>query len=284
MPHEIRPPRPPGTQHLTNGIMKILVCTTQSVPFGIPATESEPSRADRFQPSSGRAMNPYDEYALEEALRLKDRFPGVRVDVASLGTDRIMPILKRAMGMGADQATLIQTGETEPRDAWFIADRIGTHILSGSYDLVMTGIMSEDTARGHVGPMLAERLRLPCVAAVVLVDYFPEQHLVHVEREAEHGLRERFEIPLPAVLTIQTGTHKPRYPSLSNMVRASRQGIEIVDSGPAQDYENREIVVGVHTPKIQRTCLVLQGTTAEKAIALIDLLRDRALLQRIGNP
>ncbi|MDY7002004.1 MAG: electron transfer flavoprotein beta subunit/FixA family protein, partial [Thermodesulfobacteriota bacterium] len=158
------------------------------------------------------------------------------------------------------------------------AARIASYAQDKAYDLILTGVMAEDDMQGQVGPILAELLNLPWATSVILAQVRPNRGTVSVEREIEGGRRDMLSLELPALLTIQTGINKPRYPSLSNLLRAKKQKPETIDAAELNAVEGREELVRVGYPQKSRSGLVLSGGRQEKAAALFRILREKSFI------
>ena len=130
----------------------------------------------------------------------------------------------------------------------------------------------------QVGPMIAEMLARPCALAVTLLEPLLGQNRVYVEKETDGGKRVAVELEIPAVVAVQIGANKPRYPSLSNILRAKNQEPESIDAGSPEESELREAVVQLLSPRKTRSGSILRGTEEEKALELLNILRERALL------
>ncbi|MEW5913227.1 MAG: electron transfer flavoprotein subunit beta/FixA family protein [Thermodesulfobacteriota bacterium] len=255
--------------------MNILVCLKQVC---------EPETAFSFQASPPRLrlpdaaryqMNSFDEYALEEALLLKERLAGVRLDALSVGPVRVAAVLQRAQGMGADRAVHVLSEQDS--EALSVATWIAAWAREQDYDLILCGAMSQDAMQGLVGPLLAELLGLPLATLVVKLEPRPAQRM-YVEREVEGGWRDCLELPFPALLTIQSGINRPRYPSLSNLLRAKQTRPFAIEASTLPTATSRLELVAENTPQRTRTGLRLQGSTQDKARQLAAMLRERALL------
>jgi electron transfer flavoprotein beta subunit len=166
----------------------------------------------------------------------------------------------------------------EYRSSFETAAWIAEYARRKRYDLILAGAMSEDNMQGQVGPMIARRLGLPCATAVISEKIAPDKKSIHVEREIEGGNRDTLELQLPAVLTIQSGINTPRYPSLSNLLRANRQSFEKVSASDLAPVASHENLVQITYPEKIRSGDLLEGTDEEKATRFIHLLRERALL------
>jgi electron transfer flavoprotein beta subunit len=258
--------------------MKILVLVKQ-----VPQSESD-IRIDQSsawiltEKSTTFRMNRFDESAVEEALLIRESHSDAKVDVLSVGPERAAMAVKRALGMGADHGIHILTGNGGYQSPLTIASLIASYAADKKYDLIMAGVMAEDSMQGQVGPMTAELLSLPCATSVVLEKIESEKGSVYVEREIEGGLRDALELNLPAVLTIQTGINKPRYPSLSNILRAKKQDLEIISESELEQLDPREDILKAHYPQKARAGVVLEGSQQEKAVQLLKMLREKSLI------
>jgi electron transfer flavoprotein beta subunit len=258
--------------------MRILVCIKQ-VLSKEEALEIDPSgRSVAAGRSPLLQLNTFDEYALEAALQIREGFPETGVDVLSVGPLRVEAVIRRGLGMGADRGIHLVTEEETAPDPFQVSSWIAACIKDRSYDLILTGFLAEDDLEGQVGPLIAELLSLPCSASVVALHLSPEERQAQVEREVEGGLREKWRLRLPAVLTIQSGSNKPRYPSLSHVLRARKQALECVPVSTLGAVEQRRTVVRYLYPEKVRAGLVLPGTPQEKAEQLTALFLEKGLL------
>jgi electron transfer flavoprotein beta subunit len=259
--------------------MKILVCIKQVSESESPIQIDEHVRWIQTDAITGYKMNRLDEFAVEEAMLLKEAYPGTIIDAITIGPDRSAEVIKRAIGMGANHGIHIITESDGHQNPFTIASRIADYARDKYYTLIFTGVMSEDQMQGQVGPMIAACLSLPWATAVVRQQMAPDNKSVYVEREIEGGSRDTLQLQLPAVLTIQSGINTPRYPSLSNLLRANKQKLETIQAGDSVQPKLREKIVRVAYPEKSRSGTFLAGTQREKAIRLLKLLRERALLQ-----
>lgn len=259
--------------------MKILVCVKQVPEFDLDAEikindTAQGIVADRL---TTLRMNRIDEYAVEEALLIKKRFPDVTIDALTVGPEDASAAVRRAMGMGVNHGIHILTPEASLFSAGQVAQWISSVIKTKGYDLILTGVMSEDQMQGQVGPMLAEYLDLPCATSVIAETMVPENRTVTVEREIEGGFRDILELRLPALLTIQSGINLPRYPSLSNVMRAKRARLEVI-AADSLDCRETSSVTALDYPEKTRAADILAGTPEEKAEQLYHILREKALI------
>ena len=258
--------------------MKILVCVKQ-VPDTDAAIGPDSQKAwMKVDPSSSFRMNRFDECAVEEAVRIKENLEDVSIDVLSVGPESFAVAIKRALAIGGDAGIHLQTGDGGYLAPRVIAGWIASVARERNYDLILTGVMSEDAMHGQVGPLVAELLSLPCATSVVLEKLDRAKGTVYVEREIEGGMRDTLEIGLPAVLTIQTGINEPRYPALPNILKAKKKSLEVIDTGALPDIDPLIESARVSFPQKAREAQFLEGTQQEKAEQLIAILKRKALL------
>lgn len=257
--------------------MKILVCVKQ-----VPDIEQEINiRQDRQwiaeDADTRYHLNYFDEFAAEEAVRIKEQFPGVTIDVLTMGPAGAESTLRRALALGADEAFHILSTENGFVPAEETAFQIAEFIKTAAYDLVLFGVMSEDAMQSLTGPMTAALCGLPCAAAVVQQTLDPDGRSVTVVCELAGGLHETVRLPLPAVLTVQSGINQPRYASLSNRLRAKSQAIRTIIPGTAGRPEPQQ-PLSVFVPPKTGAGEFIEGTAAEKAAALIEILHQKSLI------
>ncbi len=258
--------------------MKLLVCVRQvpdpEYPLRIDASRKwiEPLPRERYR------MNRYDEFALEEALRIREAFPGTRIEALSVGPKRAAGTVERALAMGADEGIHILLGDERYRMPQETAALIAAHAGSENYDLILAGVMAEDDMQGQVGPMIAALLGYPWSTAVMSQKLAPDDRRIDVERELEGGRREAVALSLPALLTVQSGINHPRYPALSHVLRARSQPLTTIDERAIAPPEACESVVCLEEPVPAASCTFLTGSGEQKAGELVRLLREMALL------
>ena len=258
--------------------MKILVCIKQV------ADSSETLQVDQgtglisYAANTAFRMNRFDEFALEEALLIKETLPGTSVDALSVGPERVSATLQRAMGMGVDHGIHILNGAGGYTSPFTVASLIAECVRARNYDLIMTGVMAEDTMASQTGQLIAALLALACATSVIKEKVRPERAEIAVEREIEGGNRETVQLKLPAVLTIQPGINFPRYPSFSKVMRARTYPQELIRAEDFEIEEPRESCRGVRIPDAASQGVFIEGSPREKARKLINILHERALL------
>jgi electron transfer flavoprotein beta subunit len=259
--------------------MKLLACIKQVPDSGETLFTDPQSGWIAHSPSTVFRMNRFDEFALEEALLLKERHPKTSVHALSVGPSRAGSTVRRAMEMGSDHGILILDPEEGYKSPYRIASYIAAYARTMDYDLIVTGVMAEDDMACQTGQLIAAILDMPCATSVISTEIRPGERRVVVEREIEGGRRLTVEMDMPAVLTIQSGINMPRYPSLSNVLRARTQQQELVRVEDLPAPPLHEDCIGVHLPDPASMGDFLRGTPAEKARTLVRILHERALRQ-----
>src|SRR5712691_10097285 len=224
-----------------------------------------------------------DNYALEEALRLKEKHGG-EVVVISMGGEEAARVLRSGLAMGADRAIHLLDPKFKGADEFAAAATLAKVIeKDGGADLVLTGVQSDDLGTGMTGTMLAEFLGWAHATVVVGVEASPDSKSLKVRRELEGGINETVELPMPATLTIQFGINQPRYASLKGIMAAKKKDFKAwsaADLGLADDavgkagamYEVKEILIPERKSKVE----IISGSPEEAAATLVEKLRKEA--------
>ena len=213
-------------------------------------------------------MNPYDEFAVEEALRRKEKAGAGEVAVLCVGPAAAQETIRTALAMGADRGILLQADKI-PADPFEVAKAIAAELKNTSWDLILFGRMAIDDYNHQVGPLVAELLGLPCVTTVSHLEIEGSKGVA--EREIEGGI-EVVEFPLPAVLTADKGLNEPRYPALKGIMAAKKKPLEVK---PVQVGGGTLEVVAL-TPPPERKEGRIVGEGAGAVPELIRVLREEA--------
>lgn len=168
-------------------------------------------------------VNPYDEYALEEAIRLKEKVPGSEITVISLGPEKANQIILKALAMGAKKAVHLKA-DSIPQDSFAVANALAQELKEGNYDLIFFGKKAVDFDNHQIGAIVGELLSLPCVTACTHYEF--KDGKITAYREVEGGV-EVYEVTLPAVFTQEKGHNEPRYPQLRELMAAGRKPIAV---------------------------------------------------------
>jgi electron transfer flavoprotein beta subunit len=246
--------------------MKTIVCVKR-----VPDSESRIAKSKDGHAVDTQGvkfvLNPYDEYAVEEALKLKEAAGDGSVTVMTLGGEESKETLRTALAMGADQAVLLKGRPSI--DGLGTAEKLAEAIKGREYDLVLFGKQAIDDDNLQVPAMVAELLGLPC--ATVVIGLQVEGGVVKATREIEGG-HEVVEFELPGVIAAQKGLNEPRYPSLKGIMQAKKKPLEEVDAG---DAESRLEVIEVMNPPV-RSAGQIVGEGADAVPELVRKLRDEA--------
>jgi electron transfer flavoprotein beta subunit len=228
------------------------------------------------------ALNESDAYALEEALLLKEKSadPASEVIVLSAGPERVGVTLREGLAKSADRAIHIVADDLASRDALGVARLLAAAIAPEKPDLILTGLQSEDLGLGQTGVILAELLGLPHASLIlqveVVADGNPQAH-IRAKRELEEGWFQTIDLPLPALLTIQSGGNKLRYATLMGIKRAKMKECRILRAADLAATSAPVVTLAsVSLPHKQKSTQILTGSPAEAATALVEKLKTEA--------
>jgi electron transfer flavoprotein beta subunit len=250
--------------------MKIIVCIKQ-----VPERDAQVRIG-----SSGKwieeadlqfAMNESDAYALEEALQLKEKHGG-EVIVLSAGPERAGTTIREALAKGADRAIQVESDDLSQHDALGVAQLLAAAAKQESPDLVLTGLQSDDLGYGQTGVIMAELMGLPHASLILTVE--KTDGAITVKRELEEGWFQNIELPLPAVLMIQSGGTKLRYATLMGIKKAKTKELRKISaaelgraSAPAASLER------ISLPQKQKSTQIIPGSAKEAAATLVEKLK-----------
>jgi len=258
--------------------MKLLVCIKQ-----VPDLES------RFQPDAeglwynetdlAWRMNEYDEYAVEQAVRLREQMgDSAELTVLSIGPDRILEMIKKALAMGADKAVHVQDPAAASKDPWQIASIIAAFAKGEGFDLIFTGMQSQDRGSAQVGVTVAELLGYACSTTLVGFEY--DNGTVTAKRELEGGLKGVVKLRTPALVTCQMGLNVPRYPTLPNIMKAKKKEILAIAVADLLAEEPLAATVSFHAPAKKGGGMVLEGDVEVLVDRLLGILKEKTAVLR----
>jgi len=254
--------------------LRILVCVK-----AVPETESSfrVNASGDFYEEAGLKfrVNEYDLCAMEEAVRVKEKLGAGKITVVSVGPKRVEEQLKKAMSLGGGYGVRIDDSAAPARDALSVASLLAAWAAPQKFELILCGVMSEDLQRCQVGPMLASLLNYPCATTVVSFQISEDRGKIFCERELEQGAREKVELPVPALLTIQTGINIPRYASLSNVLRVKKMEIPALPAAELGPTRSCETLLRAYVPERSKKCEFLEGDAASVADRLLEKIRSR---------
>ena len=262
--------------------MDIVVCVKQ-----VPVT----AEAEVMVDESGRDIrkdrlvfdvNEADNYAVEEALQLTEKFGGT-ITLVNLGPESADKTLRSLLAKGSHEAVRLTDEHFAESDALATARILSAALKSLSYDLVLTGCYSSDLGYSQVGAALAELLGIPHATMVIGLEVLDGK--VKVERELEGGIHERLEIDLPALLTIQTGINEPRYASILGLRKAMKKPIKVLtltELGLAEGEVGREgsrvFLDELSEPPRGEGARILEGGPEEVSQKLVDIFREKGVV------
>ena len=250
--------------------MKIAVCIKQ-----VPTREWQPRLNDQKtwirEQDVSYEMNEPDAYALEESLRLREKHGG-EVVVCSAGPARVQTVIREALARGADRAIHVEHDSLGSADAFVLADALAAAMKDEKFDLVLTGLQSDDQGHGQTGVILAERLGMP--SSTIIMDVQVEGSSLRVKRELEGGWFQWIAMPLPALLTIQSGINQLRYATLKGIMAAKKK--EIRKAALPDGLQPAHQIVGLAVPTRSKQTQMITGSAADAAKELVRRLRDEA--------
>ncbi len=250
--------------------MKIAVCIKQVVTREWQVRINDAKTWVRDSDASWELNEP-DAYALEESLRLREKHGG-EVVVISAGPARVSQVLREALARGADRAIHVTGDHLATADAFTAAYALAAALKDEKPDLVLTGLQSDDQGFAQVGVVLAEKLDTAHTTIVMEVQV--ESANLRVKRELEGGWFQWIAMPLPAVLTIQSGINQLRYATLKGIMAAKKKEIKAVPAPAAAAA--RQKITSIYVPQKSKQTKLLPGSPAEAAKALVHALRDEA--------
>jgi len=253
--------------------MKILVCIKQ-----VPDMESrfkiDPSGTWYATTDLAWRMNEYDEYAVEQAVQLKEKLGGApELMVVSIGPDRVKEAMKKALAMGCDKGVHICDPQSWEKGPFEVASFLAEYAQQERFDLILTGMQSQDRGSAQVGVLLAEMLEIPAVTTIV--DFSHQDGAVTVRRELEGGLKAVVKVKLPALFTCQLGLNTPRYPTLPNIMKAKKKELITLPIADLLQAEPLAVTERVFPPQKKGGGLVLEGEVGVLAGQLLGILKEK---------
>ena len=252
--------------------MKVLVCIKQ-----VPDMESKfkVNAAGVWYDETDLAwrMNEYDEYAVEQAVQLKTEIGDADLTVLSIGPDRVKETMKKALAMGCDRGVHVQD------DAWFekgpfeIAAMIAEFAKDKEFDVIFTGMQSQDRGSAQVGVLVAEMLGMPSLTTVV--DFVYDNGTISAKRELEGGIKAVVKVATPALVTCQLGLNTPRYPTLPNIMKAKKKEMLSIAVDELLKVDALVETEQFYFPEKKGGGLVLEGDVADLADQLIGMLKEK---------
>ena len=249
--------------------MKIAVLIKQ-----VPGSESAlPINIDKDwvdESSITFVMNPADNYALEEALLIKERLENGEVVVVSLGPERVQKVIREGLAKGADKGIHILEGSEVEKDPLKISKNFASVLKEENFDLILSGLQSDDTGMGQTGVLIGEFLGIS--TATLGIELKIDNNNIKVKRELESGWFQWVTLPLPASISIQSGLNIPRYPSLKGIMGAKKKEIKSV---PIDSSLNQlQTVESLHIPKTSKQTEVIEVDADVAVRRIMEILKS----------
>ena len=227
-------------------------------------------------------INEWDLYALEEAVRIREKLGGT-VTAITVGPEDSDSTLRKCLAYGADKAIRIIDPKFEDSDCYAVAKILYSIVRNLSFDIILTGTQAEDDGYSAVGPILAELLGIPHVTLVKRIELDGE--IVKVNRELEEGFEEIVEVKLPALFTVQTGINEPRYVSVMALRKAMQKEIKVISFAETGLSERDVGEIGswlkieeIYLPPVEKQTKFLTGSPEEVAAKIVEILKSRGLI------
>ena len=214
-------------------------------------------------------MNESDNYALEEALQLREKNGDGEVVVISLGPDRVQKVIREGLAKGADRGIHIQVDSAGAVDPLVTASSIANAIKEEKFDLIFSGLQSDDIGMGQTGIILGEILGMSTASLVMATEL--SENRIKVKRELEAGFFQWVTMTLPSSVTIQSGLNTPRYPSLKGIMGAKKKEINVLTPGAS---EPKQSMNKVYVPQSEKQTVMIEGSVDEIVDKLIETFRN----------
>jgi electron transfer flavoprotein beta subunit len=255
--------------------MNIIVCVKQVLDT---AAQIQIDNGRIVSPGSSYIINPYDEFAIEEAVRIKEKKPDTVITLLSLGPEGFKDSIKKALSMGVDKAVHLMDDKFDGLDSYALARVLARSIDKIPYDLILCGRQAVDVDNAQTGPALATFLGIPFVTVVTGIDFSDDFKSAKIMRQVEGGGEVR-ELALPLLLTCQKGLNEPRLPSLKGIMAAKKKEILTfsaidLDIDTLDIADNRVIEKNLCLPPERKKGIILQGSHEEISGELVRLLRE----------
>ena len=258
--------------------MRIIVCVKQVIDTAA-RIEIKDGKVDGVGLS--KVLNPYDEFAIEEALKIRESKPDTNITLVSLGPESFGDALRAGLAMGADKAVHLLDPVFDGLDSLTISRLLGKAVESLGFDLIFCGRQAVDIDMAQIGPALAVYLKIPCVTVVTDLEFSENWGVAIATRQIEGG-SEIIESPVPVLLTCQKGLNQPRLPSFKGIMAAKKKPIEILDAGKLgfvpsviTNEASTTISTGLELPLLRSNVEILDGPINDSVVKLVKALREK---------
>ena len=213
-------------------------------------------------------MNPPDNYAIEEAMLIKEKVGVGEVVIVSMGPQRVQKVIREGLSKGADRGIHIETESLKEIDPLYTSKVLAETLSGESFDLILSGLQSDDSGMGQTGVLLGELLNMSTATLAIETDI--DQNKIRVKRELESGWFQWVELEFPASVSIQSGINQPRYPSLKGIMGAKKKEIKVI---PASQVEKKQNVSEIFVPKKSKETEFIETDIDSTVERIIEILK-----------
>ena len=213
-------------------------------------------------------MNPPDNYAIEEAMLIKEKLGVGEVVIISLGPQRVQKVIREGLSKGADRGIHIETQDLKEIDPLYISKAFAETLRDENFDLILSGLQSDDNGMGQTGALLGELLNMSTATLVIETDI--NQNIIRVKRELESGWFQWVELASPSSISIQSGINQPRYPSLKGIMGAKKKEIKVI---PAPLVEKKQSINKIFVPKKSKETEFIETDIDSAVERIVDILK-----------
>ena len=217
-------------------------------------------------------MNESDNYALEEGLQIREKIGDGEVVVVSMGPERVLRVIREGLAKGADRGIYLEESGQSETDPLSIAKSFALVLKDESFDLILTGLQSDDTGMGQTGVLLGELLGMSTATLGIETDILSDT--IRVKRELESGWFQWVKLPLPASVSIQSGINQPRYPSLKGIMGAKKKDVKIVTGSDHRTDTKWQSLDRLFIPMADKQTEMIEGDADTVVARLVEILRS----------
>ena len=217
-------------------------------------------------------MNPPDNFALEEALLIREMKGNGEVVIVSMGPARVQKVIREGLAKGADRGIHLEEDGRIETDPLSIAKRFSSVLKEENFDLILTGLQSDDTGMGQTGVLIGELLGMSTATLAMETDV-QDDH-INIKRELESGWFQCVKMHLPASISIQSGLNTPRYPSLKGIMGAKKKEVKVVTSGELKTASKSQFIDKVFVPQTTKQTEVIEGDTDAAVTRIVEILKS----------
>ena len=213
-------------------------------------------------------MNPPDNYAIEEAMLIKEKIGVGEVVIVSMGPQRVQKVIREGLSKGADRGIHIETESLKEIDPLYTSKVLAETLRDENFDLILSGLQSDDSGMGQTGVLLGELLNMSTATLAIETDI--DQNKIRVKRELESGWFQWVELEFPSSVSIQSGINQPRYPSLKGIMGAKKKEIKVI---PAPQVEKRQSISEIFVPKKSKETEFIETDIDSTVERIIEILK-----------